>query len=152
MRDPTDGAATKDVQRLQERTIGTDAWRRRVEDEVTALVNEERRRRALPELLTDERLRRSSRAHSEDMAARNYFSHVAPDGRRPVDRMSAAGHPAPAAENIAKGQPGPATVVLAWMKSPGHRANILHPDVRSLGVGLGTGSGGPWWTQNFGYE
>jgi uncharacterized protein YkwD len=42
-------------------------------------------------------------------------------------------------------------VVEAWMNSPGHRANILNPDFKTLGVGVHFGPGGPWWTQDFGY-
>ncbi len=35
------------------------------------------------------------------------------------------------------------------MDSSGHRANILACDLPTLGVGVATGSGGPWWTQVF---
>ncbi|MFI1980350.1 CAP domain-containing protein [Streptomyces wedmorensis] len=126
--------------------------RRRTEDDVTVLVNERRRVAGLPPLRIDERLRQSSRAHSEDMAARDFFSHEDPAGVSPADRMSAAGYPAPAAENIARGQPGPAAAMRAWMNSPGHRRNILRVGVTTIGVGVHFGPGGPWWTQNFGYE
>lgn len=126
--------------------------RRRTEDDVTVLVNERRRVAGLPPLRTDERLRQSSRAHSEDMAARNFFSHDDPAGVRPADRMRAAGYPAPAAENIARGQPNAAAAMRAWMNSPGHRRNILRVGITTIGVGLHFGPGGPWWTQNFGYE
>lgn len=54
-------------------------------------------------------------------------------------------------ENIARGQADAAAVMQAWMNSPGHRANILNCDFKTLGVGVHLGSGGPWWTQDFGY-
>jgi uncharacterized protein YkwD len=54
------------------------------------------------------------------------------------------------AENIAEGQQTPAAVMTAWMNSAGHRANILDCSLTTLGVGVATGSGGPWWTQDFG--
>lgn len=41
--------------------------------------------------------------------------------------------------------------MTAWMNSPGHRANILNCQFTKLGVGVHTGSGGPWWTQDFGF-
>jgi uncharacterized protein YkwD len=66
--------------------------------------------------------------------------------------MQTAGYPWPAAENVARGQLRPHEVMHAWMKSPGHRANILDPEARAVGVGLELGPGGPWWTQNFGYQ
>lgn len=147
-----DALASDEVARLQRRIIGSDAWQRLIEDHVVRLVNVERRKLDLPPLLVDERLRRSARAHSTDMADRGYFSHVAPDGRDPVNRMRDCGHPCPAAENIARGQEDPPAVMRVWMNSPLHRRNILRPQVRSIGVGMHRGHGGPWWTQHFGYE
>ncbi|MFD3999056.1 CAP domain-containing protein [Streptomyces sp. NPDC058548] len=132
--------------------VSAESVRRRLEDDVTTLVNERRRRAGLNALRTDERLRASARAHSEDMAARGFFSHNDPQGVRPVDRMAAAGYPAPAAENIARGQQTPPSAMRAWMNSPGHRANILREGLATIGVGVHQGPGGPWWTQNFGYE
>ena len=140
------------VARFQRRIIGSDAWLRVIEDHVAQLVNAERRRNRLPPVRTDERLRRSARAHSADMANRGYFAHQAPDGTAPADRIRASGHLRPAAENIAQGHPDPPSVMRAWMNSPRHRRNILHPHVRSIGVGLHRGPGGPWWTQHYGYE
>lgn len=39
----------------------------------------------------------------------------------------------------------------AWMNSPGHKANILNCEFRTLGVGAYFADGGPWWTQDFGF-
>jgi uncharacterized protein YkwD len=86
------------------------------------------------------------------MAARDYFDHNSPDGKTPWDRIEAAGYDAPAAENIARGQPTPQAVVDAWMNSEGHRANILNCKIKAIGVGVHLGEGGPWWTQDFGYN
>lgn len=54
-------------------------------------------------------------------------------------------------ENIARGQADAQAVMDAWMNSDGHRANILNCDYKTLGVGVHFGSGGPWWTQDFGF-
>ncbi|WP_424188648.1 CAP domain-containing protein [Actinokineospora sp. G85] len=81
---------------------------------------------------------------SDDMAARAYFSHTSQDGRSFAARITAAGHPSPAAENIAKGQRTAADVMRAWMASPGHRAHILNCDHRGMGLGH------TYWVQNFG--
>lgn len=88
---------------------------------------------------------------SEDMAARGFFDHTDPDGRTPWDRASKAGIQDLAAENIARGQATAQAVMDSWMNSDGHRANILNCDYRTLGVGVHYGSGGPWWTQDFGF-
>ena len=42
-------------------------------------------------------------------------------------------------------------VMDAWMNSPDHRRNILDCDYTTLGVGVHFGTGGPWWTQDFGF-
>jgi uncharacterized protein YkwD len=137
---------------FQRRVIGSDAWLRVIEDRVVSIVNDERRKRGLQPLRHDDRLRRSARAHSDDMAARGYFAHIAPDGKSPGDWMRELGYPAPAAENIARGQPDPPQVMMTWMNSPPHRASIIHPAVRAIGVGVRHGAAGPWWTQHFGWE
>lgn len=122
-----------------------------LEDEVTALTNAERAAAGCGELRTDERLREAARAHSEDMAANDYFSHTGLDGRSPFERMRDAGYANGAAENIAMGYRTPQAVMEGWMNSEGHRANILNCGLTAIGVGLAyDGSGRPYWTQNFG--
>lgn len=136
---------------LARRLVGGDGQRKRLEDQVARLVNSARAKAGLPGLQVDERLRKSARAHGADMEARNYFAHESPDGGTPFDRMLKAGYPDGAAENIARGQQKPNEVMQAWMNSPGHRRNILHPNFRTIGVGMHMGEYGPWWTQHFGY-
>ncbi|GAA3462723.1 CAP domain-containing protein [Saccharothrix longispora] len=122
------------------------------EAKVVELTNAERAANGCPALAADERLGRAARAHSADMAARNYFSHTSLDGRSFVDRVKAAGHPSPGAENIAAGQRTAEAVVKGWMESPGHRANILNCKLKTLGAGMARGgSYGIYWTQNFGW-
>lgn len=131
---------------------GRDAVRRKVEDRVVALVNLERRRRGLCLLEIDERLRRSARWHSADMATRSFFAHQHPRGPSPSERMFAAGVKDPAGENIAVGHETPAHVMNHWMRSIPHRRNILNEQFRTIGVGMHTDHAGPFWTQNFGYR
>ncbi|PRH77928.1 SCP-like extracellular, partial [Streptomyces solincola] len=118
---------------------------------VLKLVNDERAKVGCRPLTASGKLDSLAGAHSRDMAARGYFSHTDPDGRTPWDRASAAGVSGLAAENIARGQADAAAVMESWMNSEGHRANILNCDYTTLGVGVQFGSGGPWWTQNFGF-
>jgi uncharacterized protein YkwD len=122
------------------------------EAKVVELTNAERAAHGCPALAADDRLATAARAHSADMAARNYFDHVSQDGRTFVDRVKAAGYPAPGAENIAAGQRTAEAVVKGWMDSPGHRANILNCKLKALGAGMALGgSYGRYWTQNFGW-
>ncbi|MEU3890139.1 CAP domain-containing protein [Streptomyces sp. NPDC029041] len=119
--------------------------------QVLSLVNEERAKVGCSPVAADSALTDLARSYSEDMAARGFFDHTDPDGRTPWDRAEKAGISNLGGENIARGQASAAAVMDAWMNSPGHRANILNCDFKTLGVGVEFGSGGPWWTQNFGY-
>ncbi|GGT28682.1 CAP domain-containing protein [Streptomyces chromofuscus] len=120
--------------------------------DVIELTNHERTRAGLPPLASDAALTRAAQAHSDDMVARDFYSHTAPGGSRPWDRAAAAGSTHHSiGENIACGQRSPAEVVTGWMNSPGHRANILKPGFTRIGIGFtGGGRAGTYWTQLFG--
>jgi uncharacterized protein YkwD len=120
-----------------------------VESQVLALVNAERAAAGCGAVSAHGGLAAVALAHSADMRDRGFFDHVNLDGLDPFDRADRAGVSA-RAENIARGQDTPAEVMTGWMKSPGHRANILNCELTRLGVGVAQGSGGPWWTQLFG--
>ncbi|MBO8190663.1 CAP domain-containing protein [Streptomyces oryzae] len=121
------------------------------ESEVLALVNQERAKAGCRPLKADKRLASLAGEYSEDMARRGFFSHTSPDGKSPWDRAEAAGISDLGGENIARGQANARSVMDSWMHSPGHRANILNCDYRTLGVGAHFAEGGPWWTQDFGF-
>ncbi|GLY55382.1 hypothetical protein Lesp01_90370 [Lentzea sp. NBRC 102530] len=125
--------------------------RRRFEDQVARLVNIVRSRHSLESLTRDERLRRSSRRHCADMATRRLLAHQLARCPDPFERMMEEGFSDPAGENIAFGQKTPNQVMDAWMRSRPHRANVLNPDFRTIGVGVLHSADGYWWTQNFGY-
>jgi uncharacterized protein YkwD len=121
-----------------------------LEREMLVLVNEERRKEGLKPLKADPILVPVARAHSRDMFARGYFSHITPEGKAPSDRIREARVPfITAGENLALAQ----TLEIAHtglMNSPGHRANILHPAFGRVGIGiLDGGHYGIMVTQNF---
>ncbi|MFD7862409.1 sigma-70 family RNA polymerase sigma factor [Streptomyces sp. NPDC059783] len=119
--------------------------------QVVALVNKERAAAGCGPVTENAQLTTAAQRHSDDMAARGFFEHTNPDGADPGDRITAAGYRwSTYGENIAAGQQTPEAVMNAWMNSPGHRANILNCSFKELGVGIHRGSGGPWWTQDFG--
>ena len=120
--------------------------------EVVAGTNRERAQHGLAALTLEPRLTAAAQAHGEDMVNRRFFAHDSPDGRSVADRVLAAGYTyRVVAENIAAGQRTVAEVVDGWMNSPGHRANILSPDVRQIGIGFATGGEyGTMWVQVFG--
>lgn len=138
------------------------AWAQ-LELDVLALVNEVRAQGAncgskgafgpAGPLTMHPALRCAARKHSADMAARNFFDHINPDGETPWDRMGKAGYGgySAAGENIAAGSPDAAGTMEQWMTSDGHCANIMSPDFEHIGVGYSTGGQyGHLWTQVFG--
>lgn len=132
--------------------VGSSAHQEKNEDTVLRLVNEVRGKANLRRLRADPKLRAAARAHSRDMARRDFCAHNNPDGVTPAERMLSAGYSAPGAENVARGQETPHIVMDAWMNSPGHRANLLNPAFTAIGIGVVfVGRNGPCWTQNFGY-
>ncbi|GHH40227.1 sigma-70 family RNA polymerase sigma factor [Streptomyces candidus] len=119
--------------------------------EVIALVNSERTKAGCGPVRGNALLRTAAQRHSEDMIARGYFDHISPDGDGPGERVTAAGYKwSTYGENIAAGQATPAAVMDTWMKSPGHRANILNCAFKEVGIGIADASGGIRWTQVFG--
>ncbi|WP_328356051.1 CAP domain-containing protein [Streptomyces sp. NBC_00445] len=123
----------------------------RAEAEVLKLVNQERAKVGCSPVSANSALAQLARDFSDAMADLGFFDHTDPNGATPWDRAEAAEIADLGGENIARGQTDAAAVMEAWMNSPGHKANILNCDFKTLGVGVHLGSGGPWWTQNFGY-
>lgn len=121
------------------------------EDEVLTLVNKERKKAGCRAVSADNDLAGLAEDFSEDMAERDFFSHIDPDGRNPWIRAGKQDIPDLGGENIARGQADARSVMDTWMHSPGHKANILNCDYRTMGVGTHFADGGPWWTQDFGF-
>lgn len=113
------------------------------------MVNEERTKLGLHPVKADPEMAQVARAHSQDMFARGYFSHVTPDGKTLTDRVMAARVAfLTAGENLAL---GPTLTIChnGLMESPGHKANILHKSYSRLGIGvLDGGKYGLMITQN----
>jgi len=130
---------------------------------VIELTNLERRAAGLSPLKANEQLSRAAKAHALAMAEHDFFAHENPvTGSTLEARARAEGYVGALAENIALGQPTPEDVVVSWMNSEGHRANILGPDYREIGMGYVRGPGPSdacqnppcqhYWTQVFGLQ
>jgi uncharacterized protein YkwD len=117
-------------------TVAVSRPRPDLEARMLELINKERVAAGLKPLAPDPELTQVARRHSADMFVRGYFSHDTPEGRDPFDRMREANvHFLTAGENLALAP----TVQVAHsglMHSPGHRANILHPDFGRIGIGI----------------
>jgi hypothetical protein len=89
-------------------------------------------------LTENEELNEAARRKLEDMAAKQYFEHVSPDGKGPSDLADEAGYSyVVIGENLALGNfANDAELLDAWMNSPGHRANILNEKFSEIGVAV----------------
>lgn len=97
-------------------------------------------------LLWHDGLGEAARFHSVDMHTHDHFSHSSSDGTPAGTRIRRYYPTSNVGENIAYGYPDPYAVVLGWMCSTGHRANIMTPDWEELGTGIS----GKYTTQDFG--
>lgn len=124
-----------------------------MEEQVRKGINAVRREHGLAPLQGNADLADVARSHSRRMVEEKFFAHVDPDGHSMVDRLQAAGIAYRlAAENIfsCTNVPDPvATAVTGWMNSPGHRTNILRPEVTETGVGIWQEGDSFYFTQVF---
>ena len=120
-------------------------------------TNRARERHKLPPLRRYLALESAAQKHSNWMARTKRFSHDGHHGSKPHQRMKAESFGgSTTGENIyqflvRRDQKKLAkNLVDGWMKSPGHRANILHSGFKYLGVGIARSSDHIYATQNFG--
>jgi uncharacterized protein YkwD len=121
---------------------------------VVQLTNRERSSAGRPALSASSRLMQAAQLHADQMARLGRLEHELSGAQypTPADRLAAAGYQwSSYAENIAMGQSSAALVMESWMRSSGHRANILSTSVTEIGVGFARDSAGrPYWVQVFG--
>ena len=130
-------------------------------DPVAQLIDQVNRTRVahgLKPLTPEARLTAAAKSHAAAMASDDCFAHVCDGGPTLVERIVRAGYPyRTVAENLAAGMARAEAVVKAWMANPGHRRNLLLPDIVEVGAGyvLRENDGGDhryrhYWTMTFG--
>ena len=116
------------------------------------LHNRARARRGLPRLCVHDKLKRAAEAHSVDMIRRDYFSHnTKGKNESACERVRRFGYRYRyCGENIGA-YPNPDAMFDAWMRSSGHRSNILNRRFREIGIGaVDTNKGNMKFTVDFG--
>lgn len=109
-------------------------------DEVVRLTNERRVAAGLSPVVLNPTLSTAAQAKANDMIARDYWAHVAPDGTEPWKFFKDVGYRYKyAGENLARDFSNPGSTVEAWMASPSHRENMLSPKYREIGVAVAEG-------------
>lgn len=114
------------------------AWRATL-----CLANAVRRAEGLGRVRANRRLRLAATAHARDMVARGYFAHESPDGVDLSARLRRARYRGTAAaENIGAATDAlstPMAMLISWMESAPHRANLLERRYDQAGVGVAAG-------------
>jgi uncharacterized protein YkwD len=125
------------------------------EQEIVQLTNGHRLQEGLAPLETEPRLTAAARQHSQEMCDLDYFSHRSPTPE--FESLAMRGRAAGITsyrglgENIASTTaPSPEAFVEMWMKSEGHRKNILREAFTHIGIGVYECGGTTYATQMFG--
>jgi uncharacterized protein YkwD len=112
-------------------------------------VNQARAKLGLSKLSLDARLSRAAQRQSHDLAALGTLTHGGPGGDLAARVLRVGYRFGLIEENLAAGVADPAAVVNLWLRSPGHRANLLRAAVNRAGIGYvarGNGRNGHYWT------
>lgn len=107
-----------------------------MQTEMLGLINAARAENGLPALVLDQALNNGAYLKSKDMVDNNYFDHNSPTYGSPFEMMQKLNISFSwAGENIAK-HTSIKGAHEGLMNSPGHRANILKPEYKKLGLGI----------------
>lgn len=107
-----------------------------VEDAAVILINRDRDRFRLPPVTASKVLSRLARQYSEEMRNGKFLAHVSPEGKDLRARLKDMDIPyVKALENVSVGYSIDG-IEAGLMNSPGHRRNILDPEVNQVGVGV----------------
>jgi uncharacterized protein YkwD len=117
-----------------------------IEAEILHLINSIRANHGLSTLNHSQVLTDLARLRSNDMVARNYFSHYTPEGTNITNIFNQHGVSYKNfGENLGNAKPAnygtPGALLNAWMNSPSHRDNMLKGYYTSIGVGVVDGGG-----------
>jgi len=105
--------------------------------EVIRLTNAQRVANGLSALSENSTLDSAALAKGNDMLAKGYWAHFAPDGTSPWSFFTSFGYKYRyAGENLARDFSDPTSAINAWMNSPSHRENILNSNYSEIGVGV----------------
>lgn len=82
-------------------------------------------------------LSQAAQAKATDMATRNYWSHITPDGKTPWVFIDTAGYKyQKAGENLAFGFADTNDIIKGWLNSPAHKENLLNAEYSDVGFGI----------------
>jgi len=110
-------------------------------DTIFSFANQDRSGQGLPALKNNTKLNQAAQNKAQDMISNNYFAHTSPQGTTPwrwIDKEKYDYNYA--GENLAMDFTAAEKMNDAWMASPTHRANILNPKYKDIGIGIAQGN------------
>jgi len=115
------------------------------EKEILAIINSERKKQGMQELIWEEDLARAARYHAYDLATQKYFDHNSYDRKngklikvggtfQRIHRFYSKSFVN--SENIAAGSSTPKGTYTQWYNSPGHNKNMFNRKSKKVGIGI----------------
>jgi uncharacterized protein YkwD len=139
---PSLGRAADEIDPLAEAAVGVE------------LINAYRQAQGLAPLARSRRLDEAARAHAEDMARHDRFSHTSSDGTGAFDRIrSFYPYETWLGENIGAGFRTAGAIVGAWQGSPAHNDNLLLAEFQAIGLAVAVNKAATfcwYWACDFG--
>ncbi len=106
-------------------------------DSLLKLTNQARQAFQAGSLAINQELSSAAQAKAKDMATRNYWSHVTPDGNEPWIFVANTGYQyQKLGENLAVGFADEQSVINGWMASAAHKENLIDPAYTDVGFGF----------------
>ena len=146
-RDVADATSGSSSRASHTPALATEEELHAVEQEIIRLTNEARHSEGLPELEVDPALMEIARERAQQVPGN--YSHYGPNGEalcRQLASQHGYGNAGSLAENIGSGpkmsdsRHSDMAFTSSWLTSNSHRANIMHSDMRHIGVGVYCGS------------
>ena len=101
------------------------------------LVNKERIKNNIAPLTFNNKLTQSAINKVKDLVENNYFDHSSEDGKTFSSWIKESGYEYSfIGENLAKDFYNNESIIKAWLKSPGHKENILNRDFTETGIAV----------------
>jgi len=120
------------------------------QNQILKAVNSIRQHYRLPLLQLHPSLQKAAIEQAQLMAQSGKMAHKVGRGHGFSARLRRVGYRGLAAENIARGQESLKHVLGSWLKSPGHRRNMLHPRMRFFGLSANRSGGRNYWAMVLG--
>ncbi len=104
--------------------------------QISRLVNQVRAQHGLPQLKQEHRLQKAAHHQATLMARKGVMSHKVSFGQSFKSRIKRVRYRGPTAENLAVGYKSLDRTLQGWLRSRGHRNNLLHPRMRQFGLSV----------------